>query len=585
MARTMRRYPKDKRQREEQAEQAFEKETKKFIAPAVIKRDSYYDDMHPVAQSLPPRVETIRQEAEEIVNSRAVLTMDKANAPMPFSVQTPATDEPDSGPGLLWWTGGTMDSYIPLHEYGNTQRQADLRAFALVAPFILNAESILTKKAQSLQWTVEGGRNQVKKWQERLNNLENGDGWDMFIGRWVRGYCESDRGSYAELIRAAPRWALDENGQLTERGQAAVKAGHDASWEIVDARVMDPVNCYPTTSHEFPLQYRNGYTGMIHNLRQHQFMSLVDLPGVDDRFPHMGTCAVSRAVWMAQEDRMISRYSMEAMSENPGAGIMIGNVAPNLFRSALKAAEAEKEARGVVYYKGVIFLPVLDPSGRISLQFIPFAHLPEGFDRQSAYSIIKEVVATAFGLDALEFGSIPGRLGTALQSEVAAEKSRGKSIGAIMQGVERNFRYKMLPEGLNFSIKKQDLQERAAQAAIDAQYFKNAVDYAALGIPPAVVVQYLAYKGAIPNQYPFITADLTPRQTVEDVAAIVPPETTGPEMPPEAEAPGPAGTQISETAETAKRYYEPRVKMNRDGEEEWLSMLYAVRGEEYAVAR
>jgi hypothetical protein len=581
----MRRYPKDKRQREEQAERAFEKETKRFTAPIVVKQDGYYDDMRSVQPSLPPRVEALRQEAEAVVNSRAVLTMEKTNAPMPFSVQTPATDEPTTGgPGLLWWTGGTMDSYIPLHEYGDTQRQADLRAFALVAPFILNAESILTKKAQSLQWTIEGGRNQVKKWQERLNNLENGDGWDMFIGRWVRAYCESDRGGYAELIRAAPSWALDKNGQLTKRGEAAVKAGHDAAWEIVDARVMDPVNCFPTTSYEFPLQYRNGYTGMIHYLRQHQFMTLVDLPGVDDKYPHSGLCAVSRAVWMAQEDRMITRYSMEAMSENPGAGIMIGNVAPNLFRSALKAAEAEKEARGVVYYKGVIFLPVLDPSGRISLQFIPFAHLPEGFDRQTAYSIAKEVVATAFGLDALEFGSIPGRLGTALQSEVAAEKSRGKSIGAIMQGVERNFRYKMLPEGLNFSIKKQDLQERAAQASIDAQYFKNAVDYAALGVPPQVVVQYLAYKGAIPNQYPFITADLTPRQTVEDVAAIVPPEMTGPEMLPEAEAPGPAGTQVSEAAETAKRYYEPRVKMNRDGEEEWQSMPPIVGGQ-YASYR
>jgi len=577
MAKTTRRYPERKRRREEQAERKFEKEARRFMTPAVLKGEDYYSGWA-TAQPVPPKIEQIRQEAEAIVNGRASAVEEKARAPMPFSVQTPATDEPTSGgAGLLWWTGGTIDSYIPLHEYGDPQRQADLRAFALLAPFILNAESILTKKAQSLQWTLEGGRNQVRKWQKRLNNLENGDGWDIFIGRWIRAYCESDRGGYAELIRAAPSWALDANGQLTPRGEEAVKRGEDATWEIVDARVMDPVNCFPTTSYEFPLQYRNSSTGKVHYLRQYQFMALVDLPGVDDRYPHAGVCAVSRAVWMAQEDRMISRYTMEAMSENPGAGIMVGNVAPNLFRSALKAADAEREGRGVVYYKGIIFLPVLDPSGRISLQFIPFAHLPEGFDRQTAYSIAKEVVATAFGLDALEFGSIPGRLGTALQSEVAAEKSRGKTIGAIMQGVERNFRYKMLPEGLNFSIKKQDLEERAAQARIDAQYFKNAVDYATLGVPMETVVQYLAYKGAIPNQYPFITADLTPRQTVEDVAAIIAPESTRPEMPPEAEAPGPAGTQISEAAENVKGYIEPRIRMNRDGEEEWLSMPYVLR--------
>lgn len=579
MARTTKRYPKDRREREERLEREFERETKRFRQP--VAKDAYYDaPAPPVPMKLPPQMEQLRQEAEAIVNARAGTEVEKAKEPMPFSVQTPPTDEPESaGTSLLWWTGGTMDSYIPLHAYGDPARESDLRAFALVAQFVLNAESILTKKAQSLQWTIEGGRNQAKKWQERINSLENGDGWDMFIGRWVRAYCESDRGGYAELIRAAPRWVLDENGQLTPRGEEAVKRGDDASWEIVDSRVMDPVNCYPTTSHEFPLEYRNSYTGKIHKLRQYQYMSLVDLPGVDDKYPKMGSCAVSRAVWMAQEDRMISRYSMEAMSENPGAGIMVGNVAPNLFRTAIESAKAEREARGVVYYKGVIFLPVLNPSGTITLQFIPFAHLPEGFERQGVYSICKEVVATAFGLDALEFGSIPGRLGTALQSEVAAEKSRGRAIGSIMQGVERNFRYKMLPEGLNFSIAKQDLQEKGQQATIDGQYFKNAVDYASIGVLPEVVVQYLAYKGAIPNQYPFVTDDLTPRQTYEDVAAIVPFESGEgkPNMAPEATAPGPEGSQIDQQAENINKRWQsegPRVRFDREGNQVWMEPLY-----------
>lgn len=580
MARTTKRYPQDRREREERSEREFERDVRRFAQPVAKSADAYYDEVAPVSVALPPTIEQKRLEAEAIINARAATEIVKTSEPQPFSVQTPPTDDPTgAGSSLVWWTGGTLDSYIPLNAYGSPGREADLRAFALVAPFILNAESILTKKAQSLQWTVEGGRNQAKKWQERLNSLENGDGWDMFIGRWVRAYCESDRGGYAELIRAAPKWVLDVNGQLTPRGEEAVKRGDDASWEIVDARVMDPLNCFPTTSHEFPLEYHNGYTGKVHRLRQYQYMSLVDLPGVDDKFPKLGVCATSRAVWAAQEDRMITRYSMEAMSENPGAGIMVGNVAPNLFRTALKSAESEKEARGVVYYKGVIFLPVLNPSGTITLQFIPFAHLPDGFDRLGVYSICKEVVATAFGLDALEFGSIPGRLGTALQSEVAAEKARGKSIGAIMQGVERNFRYKMLPEGLNFSIAKQDLQEKSEQAKMDQVYFKNAVDYATMGAPFAVVSQYLAYKGAIPNQYPFISDDLTPRQTVEDVAAIVPFEggEGKPPIKPVAAAPGPEGSQINQVAENiSKRWHNegPRVRVDRDGQEVWVEPLY-----------
>ena len=165
------------------------------------------------------------------------------------------------------------------------------------------------------------------------------------------------------------------------------------------------------------------------------------------------------------------------------------------------------------------------------------------------------MVATAFGFDALEMGSIPGRLGTALQSEVAAEKSRGKAIGAIMQGVERNFRYKMLPDSLVFSIKKQDMAEQEAQARIDGQHFKNAVDYASIGVPPEVVVQYLAYKGAIPNQYPFVSTDLTPREGVEDTAAVLPFEGGNGNAPllGESQATGPEGRQVSQAAEKLKR--------------------------------
>jgi hypothetical protein len=186
--------------------------------------------------------------------------------------------------------GGNIDQYIPMSDYGSPQRESEIRTFAMVAPMMMNAEAVLTKKAQSLQWVIEGGRNQAKKWQERLNQLENGDGWDLFIGRWVRAYCESDRGAYVELIRAAPTWAVDPDGHLTERGEGSVRRGRDQSWEIVDARVFDPVNCFPTTSKEFPLEYHNPYTGKIHNLRSYQYMHLLDMPAVDDRFPGYGVC-------------------------------------------------------------------------------------------------------------------------------------------------------------------------------------------------------------------------------------------------------------------------------------------------------
>lgn len=597
MARTTRKRPIQRESRQERLEREWERRAKaqELSRPVPDLPVQVSPPPFPapnLAPTTPDALDDLRQEAELVVNERQGTVEEyldslpgeegeKARRRVPYSIQGPASDSPvETGGGLVWWTGGKVSDYIPIGNYGDPQRIRDIRIFALVSPFILNAESVLTKKVQSLQWTIEGGRNLAQKWQKRLNNFENGDGWDFFIARWIRAYCESDKFACAELIRSAPSWAVDTStgaAVLTPRGERAIERGDDAVWEIVDARVMDPVNCFPTASKEFPLIYKNSYTGQRHQLRPYQYMSLIDLPSVDDRFPGHGVCAISRAIWAAQEDRMVIRYSMEKMSENPGAGIGIINASTTALQSALRSVNAEREARGVVYYKGVVFLPVLDPSGSTKLEFLSFADLPDGFDRLEVYNIIKEVVATAFGLDILELGSIPGRLGTATQAKVAAQKGRTKTIGAIMQGVERSFRYKLLPESITFSIKKHDQDEEMQRAEIDALYFENAIRFAQFAVNPLLPTQYLADKGAIPNEPPYIEFDLTAREEVQDVQIVesVEEESEGQTQAAGAESveTGPEGAAEEDVVKRWRREG-PRVKIDRDGKVTLTDPLY-----------
>lgn len=308
---------------------------------------------------------------------------------------------------------------------------------------------------------------------------------------------------------------------LTAAGEAAMKAGRDRSWPIVDAKVMDPCQCVPSGDPEFPLHYYNPHTGKRHMLREHQFMKLLDMPSVDDRRPNQGVCATSRAVWAAQEDRMQVRYAFEALSENPGTGLIMANVNQTLLQTALESAKGERDARGVVYYKGLIFLPILDPSGTVKLEYLTFAHYPESFNRTEDYSRVKEIVASAFGLDVLELGSIPGHnLGTSAQAEVGAAKARGKGIGALIQGVEREFRHKFLPSDVQLRIKKHDVDELKDRAELDAVYFTNAVSMlSAGGWDPVLANQYLADRGAIEPEFPYLAADLTPSEELEDTEA------------------------------------------------------------------
>jgi len=469
----------------------------------------------PIAPPSDVHIQALTTEAQRAMATRA------APGGQNFSRQDPP-DGPTAGSGnFLWWSGGNIDDFIPLAEYGTQQRQSDLRTFALVAPMIMIAESVLIKKMQALQWSIESGRNRAIHWQRILATLEQDKGWDTFIARWTRSYCEADVGGYAEIIRHVPSWAIDSKGELTPRGNRALQNGDDRAWPIVDSKVMDPCRCLPSADPEFPLVYHNPYTSQKHRLRPHQFMHILDMPSVDDSIPNYGVCAVSRAVWAAQEDRMVTRYGFEALSENPGTGMVLANVNQNLLETALQSAKAERDARGVVYYKGLIFLPILDPSGNVKLEYLTFSHLPENFNRTEDYSRIKELVASAFGMDVLELGSIPGHnLGTAQQASIAASKARGKGIGALIQGVEREFRHKFLPQDVQLRIKKHDVDELAERAELDSVYFANAVSMlSAGGWNPIMANQYLADLGAIQPEFPYMSADLTPSEELEDTEA------------------------------------------------------------------
>jgi hypothetical protein len=485
------------------------------------------------------RVEDIRIEAEGLINEQVTRTLaptdqreldtaiatEKAKRAerINFSVQAPPYDEPVYAPGLIWWTGTASDKYVPVEAYNNPKRQEDLSTFALLSPLLLNAEAVLIKKVSSLSWFVESGKTTARHWQQLLLDTENFKGWDRFVSMWVRAYSESDRGGYAEIIRAAPSWAVDEFFQLTPRGEAAFTSGNDKTWPISDLRVLDPTRCWPSNSITWPLMYDSPYTGKKHRLRKHQFMHLLDMPAVDVRFAGMGVCAASRAVFAAQEDRMITRYFMEKMSENPGAGIVTANVNQKLLSTALKAADTERQARGVIYYKGLIFLPVLDPSGRFSLDFLSFSGLPDNFDHGQTYNILKETVASAFGIDVLELGSMPGnQLGSAQQATVMSKKSRGKGVGTIVQGIERQFRQRLLPANARFQFSSQDLEEKRDKAEIDNIFFKNAgLMVRQIDAPSEMAIQYLIDSGTLPKEYlSFVSGeDVTTNEIIEDIEA------------------------------------------------------------------
>jgi hypothetical protein len=228
---------------------------------------------------------------------------------------------------------------------------------------------------------------------------------------------------------------------------------------------------------------------------------------------------------------------------------MFVNADTKRLETALNAADDEREARGVIFYKGVIFIPVLNPDGNFGVDFVDFAGLPDGFSRTEYYNILKEKVASAFGLDVLELGSIPGgNLGTAQQATVAAQQSRGKVLAVIISAIEREFRYKVLPESLNFKFESQETSERKEEAEVQAILFKNAESYASW-MGPQLANQYLVDMKAVPPEY-LLGEDITANVVLDDTEA--PDESNG--------AQNDATSVEPPTEDEMEKWYGPRVK-------------------------
>ena len=116
MGKTKRRRPTNREAKWERLEREWERQVKKEDKPEDITLSTPLEMLNqvntikvpltqqyessPAPLQLPPGVAAIQKEAEEIVN--------KAVRRRPFSIQSPATDDPSEyGGGLVWWTGGT----------------------------------------------------------------------------------------------------------------------------------------------------------------------------------------------------------------------------------------------------------------------------------------------------------------------------------------------------------------------------------------------------------------------------------------------------------------------------------------------
>lgn len=436
--------------------------------------------------------------------------------------------------GLLAWviTPNLASDAIPAWDSSERERfnyelsQVDLVAAAITA---------VCQKVASAQFSIEGPERTARRWRDKLLSAD----WSWALASWVKEACRSSKGGYLQVVRAVPTWFADENG-ITERGRRAFEAGQFDEAEIISFRALDSTRCTPTGDLAAPIDYRTD-TGQLIRVPRAHVLRILDSP--DPTRPGYGQCGVDRCVEVGRLRQYIAQYFREAFSDRPRPGITIlNNINQADWEAQLQAADTARMQKGHQVYPGKLFVTNSEATTPASATDLPNRIAPDGFNQRQTYTEAKEVVATAFGLDPLEFGAMPGQgLGSAEQSTVMAQKSRGKFVAFVLQTIEREFR-RVLPANLMLSFEMQDRQEEREQAEVDGLVAENILALAKadpvtgtaiISVPEAR--QLLADAGILPRE--FLAADVTGTTEIEETEeepaepaelAAGPPEAEGP---------------------------------------------------------
>lgn len=309
--------------------------------------------------------------------------------------------------------------------------------------------------------------------QDMLRLAHFGKGFEYLFSVTVLNYMRHDRGAWWELI-----------------GYGEPDAPMVGS--PVAVACLDPLRCYPTGDREYPILYWSP-KGALHKMHRTRVYQIVDMPDGDDDYPDTGLCALSRAVAIADREMQMGRYVSARLDDKPKPGLAIGrNLTVDERDAAFARYRAEKGLDDRPEWGETTWFFGVDPREEVKIEMLSFSEAPEKFDYVQYVPLDVKQLALAIGVDIQELWELSGGgIGTGTQSQILAAKSRGKTFGRLLKGIERGMNFYVLPPRCEFSWKYRDPQEDAERAAIASQYAGIAVQLEAL-IGKRAAIQLLA---------------------------------------------------------------------------------------------
>lgn len=399
--------------------------------------------------------------------------MDLVETQYNLSTQQSVVAEQPPYYGMRWWGIGGYEYTLPWAD--QLERQAYLARLRYHPQNTLfqSAALSLQRQVSGVPWEISGDRR-VDWFQSVLLDADRGRGWASFINKLIFDFLTLDDGAVIEVIGFGP-------------------SDTHLSRELVSGiGILDPMRCYFTDNNDYPVFYQD-INGKMHKMHHSRVIRIVDMPMSGQEYYGRGFCALSRAIGWVQQSITLMTYIGEQLNNQPPPGMLnVGHVSnPDGFKKQYDTYMQMLRNSNNTVYKPV-FNYVESLNAKAEIEFIPFASAPPGFDAERYTRLQAQGIASAMGIDPQDIlPLVGGSFGTNTQSQVLDRKAHGRTLGYLMQEIERKLNADVLPDDLEFAFKHKDSDESERQATEATQHIAVATQLATLTSKQAAI-QYLA---------------------------------------------------------------------------------------------
>lgn len=355
----------------------------------------------------------------------------------------------------------------------------------------------ITKQA-ALGWKVTDTNDsdlRTKRAQALLHQAEAGQGWVTFLSKHLRNYLTTDNGAFVEIVRASSAYGS----------------------RILGIMHLDSHRCTRTGDPARPLLYRD-LKQQEHVLKAHQVLMFADMPDPSESYFGVGHSAASRAWKTITKLAAIETYLSEKVTGDRATAIhIINGVSEQQLEGALVTADAEKQRKGIVLYKGAIVIPSMVKDAKPEVATIPLAEIPDGFDAKQERDNAYVIYANAIGIPVQDIQPLSGQgLGTGTQTIILDEAAEGQGLAAWRKQFEHAMNEFVLPETTTFVFSTNDIRDQKAKADVQAvRAGTRAAQIASGEITAEQALQMAVDSEDVPREF-LPSDDLTPGGTLQD---------------------------------------------------------------------